>query len=415
MINRFFSIVLRGGTLASKFVLIVFLARYLSLDELGIYALLVATVSYCLYLLGLDFYTFSSRDILSDNKLLWKEKVKDQFLFYTVLYLVAIFIAILIHITQILPDSILMFGLAILILDHFSQELMRLMVILGKPNEANIQLFIRTGGGAFFAISYMWIANIYSLHVVFAFWLLGDVLAILFSILIIKRENIGGIQSYKINWLWILNGLKICTPLLISTLANRGVYTIDRYFVGHFSGVDTVGIYSYYSSFSGALLAFIDAGVIVYFYPKLISAFNNKEYIVYKKTVRGFYKAITIVCFAVSVSLLIFIPLLTKYVGKSQFLDAITIFYLLLLSMVIYCFSLVCHYELYAMRKDRQLIISALISFSTAIVFMPIFGFFYGGYGVAGGQLLAIITLTVTKFVFLRNEKRSLIGNDIPF
>ncbi|WP_337049724.1 hypothetical protein [Serratia fonticola] len=415
MINRIASIILRGGTLASKFVLIVFLARYLSLDELGIYALVVASVSYCLYLLGMDFYTFSSRDILSDKKIHWKEKIKDQFSFYAIIYIVTISIAAYIYLLKIIPDEIVIFGVAVLIADHFSQELMRIMVIMGKPNEANIQLFIRTGGGSFFAIGFMWLANIYSLSVVFTFWLLGDILAILFSIFVLRRENIGDIKTYKINWLWILNGLKICTPLLISTLANRGVYTVDRYFVSHYSGVEMVGIYSYYSSFSGALLAFVDAGVIIYFYPKLISAFNNKERVEYRRIVRAFYKAIALVCLAVSIGLLAFIPTLTKYVGKNQFLDSIPLFYLLLLSMVIYCFSLVCHYELYAMRKDKQLIASAVISFVVAIICMPILGYFYGGYGVAGGQLIAITVLSVVKFVFLKAGKRRVIENDILF
>ena len=52
---RLFNMALRGLTLASKFLLIFFLARFLEPAELGLYGLVVATIGYALYLLGLDF------------------------------------------------------------------------------------------------------------------------------------------------------------------------------------------------------------------------------------------------------------------------------------------------------------------------------------------------------------------------
>lgn len=76
--HRLINIALRGMTLGSKFLLIFFLARFLEPAELGLYGLLVATIGYALYLLGLDFYTYSTREILKRERNEWGGLLKNQ-------------------------------------------------------------------------------------------------------------------------------------------------------------------------------------------------------------------------------------------------------------------------------------------------------------------------------------------------
>lgn len=70
-LNRLLNVVLRGITMASKFLLIFFLARFLEPTELAIYGLITATTGYALYLLGFDFYAFTAREMLKHERNEW--------------------------------------------------------------------------------------------------------------------------------------------------------------------------------------------------------------------------------------------------------------------------------------------------------------------------------------------------------
>ena len=61
------------------------MAKFLSAEEVGVYGLFVVLVSYSLYAVGFDFYTFSTRElVLKDKKngKLLKVKVFNNFCLY---------------------------------------------------------------------------------------------------------------------------------------------------------------------------------------------------------------------------------------------------------------------------------------------------------------------------------------------
>src|SRR5690606_16168777 len=59
-----FNIGLRGLTLSSRFLLLFALARWLSPAELGLFGLVSAIVGYGIYLVGLEFYAFATRELI---------------------------------------------------------------------------------------------------------------------------------------------------------------------------------------------------------------------------------------------------------------------------------------------------------------------------------------------------------------
>ena len=75
---RALNVAMHGVTLASRFVLIFFLARFLEPTQLGLYGLLTVTIGYSLYFLGFDFYTFTTREILKRERHEWGGLLKDQ-------------------------------------------------------------------------------------------------------------------------------------------------------------------------------------------------------------------------------------------------------------------------------------------------------------------------------------------------
>ena len=94
--DRLLNLALRGLSMGSKFVLIIFLARYLSVEDIGLYGLVVATVSFSVILLGGEFYTYSQRELLSVDKNKWCWILQHQSLATMALYLLILPLQLLI-------------------------------------------------------------------------------------------------------------------------------------------------------------------------------------------------------------------------------------------------------------------------------------------------------------------------------
>ena len=61
---RLLNLGLRSATLGTRFLFIFFLAKYLDPASVGYYGIFTATLGYAIYFVGLDFYTYVSREIV---------------------------------------------------------------------------------------------------------------------------------------------------------------------------------------------------------------------------------------------------------------------------------------------------------------------------------------------------------------
>lgn len=400
--NKLFPLSLRGGALASKFILIIFISHYYDLSNLGEYALVVAGVSYVGYLLGFDFYTYSSRKIIGAPEIKQASYLKNQFSLYFLHYF--LLISCLLVALVISPPwiNLAIVFVALIILEHCSQEVMRLLVIYEHPLSANIQFFIRNGLWVYIYILFVIINGHIDFDYIWCFWIAAEILSLLFISIILKKIPLSLILKSEIDWKWIIEGMKVCLPLLISTLSLRGIFTADRYILGIYDSKEIVGIYSYFSSFSSSIMAFVDAGVVMLFYPRLVkyAKEGNKER--FASTKSKFLKYLILTSVIISFILILCVPLLSELSGKKDFLNSLPLFYVLLSGSIIYCISLVYHFELYAKNNDKAIITSSVVAFCISVLLMFILGSLYSSLGIAISQLIGIIILFLAKFKFCK-------------
>src|SRR5690606_13458856 len=84
-------------------------------------------------------------------------------------------------------------------------------------------------------------------------------------------------RNLGIDWAWLKKGVLVALPLLIATLALRGIMTVDRFAFEALNGPDLLGVYSLFMGMAGAVLAFMDAGVFAFLYPRMITAHNSED------------------------------------------------------------------------------------------------------------------------------------------
>ena len=368
-LTRFINIALRGITLASKFLLIFFLAKFLEPKELGLYGLLTVTISYALYLLGFDFYTYTTREILKRERNEWGGLIKDQGALSFVLYCIFLPLLSMIFIKGLLPWSVAGWFFVLLVLEHLTQEISRLLITISEQLLASLMLFMRSGIWAVIVTALMFFcADTRDLNMVLGAWTLGSLLALALGVYRLKQMNISGWRK-KIDWQWIGKGLKIAIPLLIATLALRGLFTVDRYWFADLASIETLGAYVLFMGISSALVSFLDAGVFAFIYPGLISAYHNKDSAAFKLKLRGLLLQTLIFAgvFAI-VALLIIDPLLT-WLDKPLYLEHKDLFPWTLLITLLYSIGMIPHFALYAQGIDRPIIHSHIASF---LIFFPV-------------------------------------------
>ncbi len=356
------NIAIRGLTLVSKFVLIFFLARFLEPAELGVYGLLAATVGYSLYFLGFDFYTYSTRELLKRERHEWGGLLKAQGALTLALYVIFLPLLSLIFIKGLLPVKVMGWFFVLLILEHLTQELGRLLIAISDQLFASLVLFFRSGVWAVLITGLMFVEpDTRSLDMVFGAWTLGSATALFLGIYRVKCMGLSGWRQ-DVDWIWIIKGLKVASALLIATLAIRGVFTLDRYWFQDLAGLDVLGAYVLFMGVSMALMSFLDAGVFAFIYPGLISAYQQRDPVGFHQGIRRLLLQTVGLCGAFSIIALVTIGPLLAWLGKPLYSEQQGLFVWILLATVLYALGMIPHYGLYAQGRDKPIIHSHIAS-----------------------------------------------------
>lgn len=364
---RLLNVALRGMTMGSKFLLIFFLARFLEPAEVGLYGLVTVTIGYALYLLGFDFYAFTTREILKRERSEWGGLLKDQGAFSIVLYAVFLPLLCLVFVTGLLPWSVAGWFFVLLVLEHMTQELGRLLIAVSEQLLASLVLFLRSGIWAVAVTALMFVDHeSRSLDAVLGAWTLGSLAALLLGVYRLSRLQIGGWQK-AVDWQWIAKGLKIAIPLLIATLAIRGVFTLDRYWFEALTNLEILAAYVLFMGLSNALMSFLDAGVFAFSYPGLISAHSKQDSTAFRHGLRRLLMQTLVLCAGFAVIALLLIGPLLQLLDKPLYLEQQDLFPWILLATLLYAIGMVPHYALYAQGHDRPIIHSHIASLLTFI------------------------------------------------
>lgn len=357
------NIVLRGLTLGSKFLLIIYLAKFLEPDQLGLYGLIAGSIGYALYLLGLEFYTFTTREFVKNPRTQWGKFIKTQGILTFFIYLICLPILALVFFYDVLPIEYIFWFYALLVFEHLTQEFNRIFVAISRPFLASVVLFIRSAIWIFALIPLM-IFNepLRQLNTVFLFWTLGGALALILSLITIFKSDLGG-WNEKADWVWIKKGLMISLPFLVSSMAIRGLFTLDRFFIEHFMGLQSVAAYVLFISIGNAMVSFLDSGVFVFAYPKLIDSYAKSDILLFKSQLRKLLKQVIAMIVLFSVSSYIFLEPILKILGRTQYTELSWLFPWIMSALSIFCLGQIPQYALYAQGRDRVIIFGHIMSF----------------------------------------------------
>lgn len=399
--KEFLNLLIRSVSIFSRFILIFFLGKYFSLEELGTYGLFYTSISLGILVIGLDFYNYSNRELIyvSDDQKIGI--LINQVLFHSIGYIIVLLPFTLLFQYEILPWKYLLIFYGILISDHLSQELYRIYTILSFPIFANILLFLRNGIWVLLLLIFFYGAGInkHSLDWVFKFWLGGSVSSVVVGCIHLfytfRSKN-----KININFSWILKGIKVSGYYFISTLCLIGIEHVNRYFIEKWSGRSSVGIFTFYSQVANVINVFVYTLVIMFVFPHLVDAFNKKDEIsfeIYKKELK---KKVTYWSIAIGGILGIGIFPVLYIMGKPEYYENIYVYYILLVANLLLNISYIYHYVLYAQKNDVKIFVATIISAVISLLLNIILVSTYQVLGAAIALCLSYGVLASVKFYF---------------
>ncbi|MBN8238603.1 hypothetical protein JF541_05590 [Marinobacter hydrocarbonoclasticus] len=359
---------LRAVTLAVKFAFILALAVFLPPEEVGLYGLITVTVSYSIYFVGFEFYTFSTRDLVARPRSEWSRLLSNQLVFFGLMYVVVLPAFSIVFFLEMLPWSVMAGFIALVVLEHLSTELMRLLVAIEKPLLATLVIFIKQALWALcFAIT-MWLAPEFrNISDLLLFWIAGSALSILIGIGPLLKLDWRGVLT-KIDWRWIRTGVMVAIPLLLSSVAVRSLFTFDRYAFEALNSLALLGAYSVYMGVASAMLSFMESGVFVFYYPRMMKAYkeqNMSEFEhAYSKLAKQSAIWLTFLMVGAAIAGVVVFPMLEETI----YYDNLTLFFAIIVAMAIFIGGYVFQYGLYTTTRDKSIIVANLAGLAVAAI-----------------------------------------------
>ncbi len=387
------SLIIRGGSILSRFALFTFLGKFLPTTEYGVFGLLQSSLAIGVYLIGLDLYVYTNREIPKRDIKGAQAVIQSQFAAHFLAYA-----AFLLFILPLLSDNfipveyIVWFG-ALLLFEHSTFEIIRILIALQRPLFANLLVFFRSilWISSFLVASYLY-PDLLTIKSLLAFWVSGLSLAFIVGVALLLKVKVLPFETWRVDVKFIRAAMRGSFVFLMASICYKVIEFSNRYFLMYYYSSFEVGIYSFFQNIVNLMDVFIYTAVIMILLPKLIESRSRQDLEVYRAKLGVMYSGIFYGTIFISVVLLFMINPFLSFIDKRELINNIIIFKILLLSALILCLSLIGHYTLYILNRDRVILFA---SFTGAVLNLILNLVLIPSYGLMGAAISTVTSVLV--------------------
>ncbi|MBZ3682657.1 hypothetical protein J1N41_15925 [Providencia rettgeri] len=361
-------------TVLGKFILVIYLSKYGSENDLAVYTLVNATISFSVFFIGLELYTFTNRELIERGNLV--EQIINTVPVFIITYSISIF---LIYSLNLIPTEYIQLFFVLLAMEHILTECDRILVSIQKAIKASIVFFFRTSAWIYIFIIYSYTSKSIDIKSLILYWLLFDIITLLLALYFIKEsDNINfRIPSTFISINWIKKAFFIAKNFILVSLISRGVLFFDKLIIDKFSGSEQLSAYAFYSNFTNILLLVSGPLVSVFYYPKIIEEVNNLNYSKAKDLARKFKINMLLMTILFSIITTVAMYISLYFIENKNIEKYYYCYFILLLAFIFNNISIYYQYILYSTKSDSAIlktyIYSLLIScFSSILLFVHV-------------------------------------------
>jgi O-antigen/teichoic acid export membrane protein len=394
-IEKSLSLVLKVTNLASKFFLLIVLAKYTNPETVASFGLYWSTLVLTSGMMGLEVYSHTARTIIQGTTNRNTELRKHLGFLLIVSCVVTPIISVIFgRLTTSTTLIIILFPLHLLF-EFFSQEITRLLVPLKMPLLSIVLAFIRSSLWIFPVMLAIFLGKgLHVLEFTISCWLLGSFLALIFGGVIIHKLTKGDIKPI-VDIKWIKSAIMISIVIFMGSLCLRTILSGDRFLVDYIFDKETLAVYIFYASIIFAVVGLLETSVSAWHYPSMVKSIQLGHKRKYFVKLRKFLIESTI-----SGAFILIIICLATPLMISKFLDPLyskdfTTFYIMCFAVWLYTVTMAFHYTLYGLRRDKGILIINFAGLALMIIwalsYMKQFSFL--GAGIMFSLGLSTISL----------------------
>lgn len=352
-------IFLRGCPILLKFAVFALIPITFSIEDLGLFGIVIASTSIISTIIGLELYQITNRIFVKQP-----EQYFSQFLSFFLLYLTSYLVVLplsYIVLDQVLnlDQNIIALIVTLSIIEHGLLEIYRLFISKGYVLTAHILYFLKNG--------------VWPIAILISLLFLDDFKSIIwfmaasnFLVLIIYIMSLRGYLTkikFKINF----SSIKLYFfYYLFNTLSRRAVTYFDRYIAAIYFDLRMVGIITFYTSIVSSVNQLVEAVASVKFYKKFVMESQYDGLIKdFKKSVNLYYGSLSIIILLGGFFLF--------HVIDSSFEEEIMLLAIYLFGFWIFNLAASYHYALYSQHSDKSIFIITIVSILTYI-FLVLYG-----------------------------------------
>jgi O-antigen/teichoic acid export membrane protein len=374
--HAFTLMTLRALSIATKFGLTLFIARYLGLAQLGIYGLAVSATVLTPVVLGFGVANNLGREAIRHGPSSVTLRMLQYFL-----YLIPAYAGIGWIIAAFFPIDAVQAGAFgfLLFLEQVQTDLFALMTVAGAVYGANLIYFVRTSAWAFI---YMPLAlanpSWRSLTVIVWFWLAGDIAATILAVLVTPT------------WRWFEAALAVpkarltlphrhgSTLLYLSDITNTGFQYVDRYIIGIFLSPELLGVYTLFWSVVNAISNMIANAAVQTRKGALVQMARDFSRQAFNRSLRNVAIMSSQLATALSAAAIVLMYLAIPYIRRPELDRYLPTLFILCGAMILRTSYEVIAISFYAYRRDDLILYSCvttlIVSLALNIGLVPAFG-----------------------------------------
>ncbi len=388
---------LRCLSMASKFILIVSFAKLLKPAEVGLFGLMTQTINTCVMLAGMQFFLYSTRSLAGATPEKQPSMVRDQAVYTGILYLVALPLFLSVFVTHMLPWSLAPWFYLLVVMEHVSYELQRILASVGQPVKSNVIHTVRTGAWVYVLVPLMFMYKpLRHINTVWLLWFVASSSSVLMSMWMLRGR--GWLQAIKtpIDWAWIRSGVKVVAHYLPVTITLMITSLFDRYTLDRYSGKSYVGAYTFFFTIANIVVAFPEAGIATVMSPKIIAEYSFGRMEGFHQMLKLFRtRLIGSIIITAGAAIVAALLALKFYVREPIYRECLPVFYMLLIASSLLTMSLWPHQNLYARHHDKPLVTISLVAIipyiALNLILIPRFGIFGAAWSNIALQAFTLV------------------------
>ena len=415
---RYVQFMLRGVTLISRVIFLLFIARNLSVTEVGLYGFIAALIFAIVFLAGFEYGNYSSRNIIKCRTFLCKQEVVVKltifglimfFLFAPFLYFVGSSMEwfksyqFLNDYSTVLLFFIISYG------ESYVAEHKKILISLSYPIYSGVVDFVKGGIWAYLLIFFVlsgWIElNLNSILCIWAFFVMIG--AMMVFIKLKKYYNKKMFFSFP-SFDTYRHQIYLSLPFFLS-----GLFLVLIELSGRLSlqmaGLNIqAGVYTLYAGFIFSIPLFVWSSSVAFDHPEIIKSHENGNIIKSDRLVIVMLKRSLAICFVLIFLLFIAFDILILIVEKEEYSNYINQFHLFLLVPIVHVFDTHLYYMLYTRHMDKLIALSAIVGG----IFLIIFQYLTINNGGISAVILSIIfALTISSLLKVFFIRRSIMNS----